>query len=70
VIEILPAVHALTGCNTTSKVSTKHTALNQAKESPQYPMALGKEQLTETVLKTTESFLAQIISTNLSSMNV
>ena len=29
-VEILPAVHALTGCDTTSKVSTKSRALKRA----------------------------------------
>jgi hypothetical protein len=67
VSEILPAVHAVTGCDTTTKVGTKHATLIRAEESPQYLMAFGKEELPDTMLKATESFLALVISINLSS---
>ena len=35
-IEILPAIHALTGCNTTSKVGTKRKAIKEGNKNGYY----------------------------------
>jgi hypothetical protein len=69
VIEVLPAVRALSGCDTTSKFGTKHAALKHAKASPHLLARFGKDQLSEAMIYDAESYLAGIIKPNYSSMN-
>ena len=66
VIDILPAVHALTGCDTTSKVGTKSAALKTAaKYGFQLLPMFGKvTELTEDIICNAEKFLLRCISSN------
>ena len=69
VIHILPAVHALTGCDTTSKFSTKHSGLVQAKLEPDLLEVFGKQQMTEAQLLDAEIFLMHCLSPKFSSID-
>ena len=59
-IECLPAIHAITGCDTTSKVAaktsifSKSTDLNLIKD-------FGKRMLTTAMLKKAETFILQLL---------
>ena len=59
-IECLPAIHAITGCDTTSKVAaktsifSKSTKLNLIKD-------FGKRMLTTAMLKKAETFILQLL---------
>ncbi|KAJ8868623.1 hypothetical protein PR048_030162 [Dryococelus australis] len=70
VLIYLPAIHSRTGCNTTSKVSTKLAAL---KTAVSYVADLlfdfGKEPLNEDMEKRAEVFLVHPLSSNLCAMD-
>ena len=63
-IRILPAVHALTGCDTTSKISTKNKAFKTSKlEKFQKSLAtFGEITLTEELVATSEEFLVECLA--------
>ena len=51
VVDVLPAVHALSGCDTTSKVGTKKSALQAAEETGhEQLLSFGKRRMTWLVL--------------------
>ena len=61
-VSVLPAVHALTGCDTTSKVSTKHAAFKVAEQGgSELIKDFGKLQLTSDMDHKAEMFLASTI---------
>ena len=63
VIEVLPAVHALSGCDTTSKIGTKKSAFQTAEKSgEEYLKSFGKSVLTEEMVCSAEKFLADCLS--------
>ena len=65
VIDILPAVHALTGCDTTSKVGTKAAALKTAaKYGFELLHLFGKAELTDEMIINADKFLLRCISSN------
>ena len=59
----LPALHALTGCDTTSKISTKLAALNavQKPENSSLIWNFDCPQLTENAIQMAETFLVQCL---------
>ena len=63
-IRILPAVHTLTGCDTTSKISTKNKAFKTSKlEKFQKSLAtFGEITLTEELVATSEEFLVECLA--------
>ena len=62
-VKCLPALHALTGCDSTSKVSTKLSALNIIREQENRSMILGFDgpHLTDDAIEMAESFLVQCL---------
>ena len=61
-VSVLPTVHALTGCDTTSKVSTKHAAFKVAEQGGlELIKDFGKLQLTSDMKQKVEKFLASAI---------
>ena len=53
--DVLPALHALTGCESTSKVSTKAAALSTAIEG-------GQSKVTDDLIANTKKFLIRCLS--------
>ena len=54
-IDILPAVHTLSGCDTTSKIGTKLSALHAAEKTGYDQLnVFGKIPLSEEVISTAE----------------
>ena len=61
---ILPAVHALTGCDTTSKITTKASAFRVAKEEhlKQYLKYVVMKELDHDLCLKVEHFLVKCLS--------
>ncbi|KAI4829411.1 hypothetical protein KUCAC02_023452, partial [Chaenocephalus aceratus] len=59
----LPALHALTGCDTTSKISTKLAALNAVRKPENSSLILNFDspQLTENAIQLAETFLVKCL---------
>ncbi|KAK5898293.1 hypothetical protein CgunFtcFv8_015724 [Champsocephalus gunnari] len=59
----LPALHALTGCDTTSKISTKLAALNAVRKPDNSSLILNFDspQLTENAIQLAETFLVKCL---------
>ena len=65
VVEVLPAVHAFTGCDTTSKVGTKLSALQTAeKYGYELLSSFGTSDITDEMIKNAEKFLVRCIDHN------
>ena len=65
VIDVLPAVHALSGCDTTSKVGTKKSALKVAEQSGHENIKLfGREKITQNMVSSAEKYLVSCLSIN------
>ena len=64
VADVLPAVHALTGCNTVSKVGTKSRALKASFDHYNLIQDFGKAALSEDMMISAEKFLLRSICTN------
>lgn len=62
VIDVLPAVHSLSGCDTTSKVGTKHAALIRGKDYAYLLKDFGKEDLSAIMLENAEEYLTRVLS--------
>ena len=62
VVDVLPAVHSLSGCDTTSKVSTKKSALKVASLRSDLLEGFGQGPLTENMISSAEKFLVGCIS--------
>ena len=61
--DILPAVHVLTGCDTTSKVGTKKAALKAAEcTGSELLSGFGKEPLSDDMITAAERFLVGCLS--------
>lgn len=69
IIEILPAIHSLSGCDTTSKVGTKHAALMRAKDYAYLLKDFGREELSDTILENAEEYLTRVLSKDFQRMN-
>ncbi|KAJ8873318.1 hypothetical protein PR048_026952 [Dryococelus australis] len=61
-IEILPPLHAITGCDTTSKSGTKLTALKHSKLSPHLLPTFGTTDICEAMMDDAEEFLVGMLS--------
>ena len=60
---MIPAIHALTGCDTTSKVSTKKVAFACAQsDSVDFIQTFAKQPLSENMINDAESFLVKCLS--------
>ncbi|KAK5886569.1 hypothetical protein CesoFtcFv8_017591 [Champsocephalus esox] len=59
----LPALHALTGCDTTSKISTKLAALNAVRKPENSSLILNFDspQLTENAIQLADTFLVKCL---------
>ena len=61
-LDVLPAVHALTGCDTTSKVGTKTSSYRAAtKYGFELLHSFGKSDITEPILLSAEEFLVRCL---------
>lgn len=62
-IKCLPAVHALTSCDTTSKIGTKPAALNALQKPGNFSLVLdvNSPQLTESLIQMAERFLVKCL---------
>ena len=62
-IKCLPAVHALTGCDTTSKIATKYGALNTIKKPGNFLLLLdfNSPRPTEGIIQMAEVFLVKCL---------
>ena len=62
-IKCLPAIHALTGCDTTSKIATKSAALNTVQKLGNSSLVLdfNSPQLTESSIQMAETFLVKCL---------
>lgn len=62
-IRCLPALHALTGCDTTSKISTKLAALKAVRKPGNSSLILNFDcpQLIESAIQMTETFLVKCL---------
>ena len=69
VIETLPAIHSLTGCDTTSKFGTKHSALTQAKDCAYIIQEFGREELTDNMIEKAEEYLTRVLSKGFKEMD-
>ena len=65
VVDVLPAVHVLSGCDTTSKVGTKKSALQAAEETGDEQLhSCGKLPLSDDMVSAAEKFLVDCVSTS------
>ena len=62
VLDVLPAIHALTGCDTTSKVGAKKEALNVAVNEYHNLVSFGKDKISEEMIKNAEQYLVSCLS--------
>ena len=63
VIDVLPAIHALTSCDTTNTIGRKTAALKIGEtDRSEMLISFGKEPLTWDVIEAAEKFLAAYIS--------
>ena len=63
VIEVLLAVHALSGCDTTSQIGTKKSAFQTTEKSgEEYLKSFGKSVLMEAMVSSAEKFLVNCLS--------
>ena len=63
VVDVLPAMHALSGCDTTSKVGTKKSALRAAEETGDEQLhSFGKLPLSDDMVSAAEKFLVDCVS--------
>ena len=62
-IRCLPALHALTGCDTTSKIETKLAALNAVRKPGNYFLILNFDcpQSNESAIQMAETFLVNCL---------
>ena len=60
-VEVLPAIHALTGYNTASKVGTKSRAVREGADCYHLLYAFGRDTLSDEMIADTEKFLLKCI---------
>ena len=62
-VEILPAIHALTGCDSTSKFGTKGRAIKEGlKNGYSLLYSFGRDEMSNEMLADAEKFLINCIS--------
>ena len=65
-VKILPAIHALSGCDTTSNIGTKNKAFKMSKLN-RFQVGLakfGEDIVTEEIIELVEEFLIKALATN------
>ena len=63
VVRVLPAIHALTGCDTTPKVGSKLQAFHVAHKSEHFILAeFGNGVLNDSMILSAERFLLDCLS--------
>ena len=61
--DVLPAVHSLTGCDTTSKISTKYNAIKTVTKDYYHLLSeFGKSGMDDRLNKNAEEYLVQCLS--------
>ena len=61
--DVLPAVHSLTGCNTTSKISSKNNAIKTVtKDYYHFLTEFGKSDMDDRLNNNTEEYLVHCFS--------
>ena len=61
--DVLPAVHSLTGCNTTSKISSKNNAIKTVTKDYYHPLTeFGKSDMDDRLNNNTEEYLVHCFS--------
>ena len=64
-IEVLPAIHALTGCDTTSKVGTKAKAIKEGmKNGYDLLYTFGRDDINDEMISSAEKFLLNCITSH------
>ena len=61
-VEVLPAIHALTGCDTASKVGTKSRAVREGAGCYHLLYAFGSDALSDEMIADAEKFLLKCIT--------
>ena len=61
-VENLPAIHALIGCDTASKVGTKNRAVKEGTNCYQLQYAFGRDALRDEMITDAEKFLLKCIT--------
>ena len=61
-VEVLPAIHALTGCDTASKVGTKSRAVREGAGCYHLLYAFGRDALSDEMIADAEKFLLKCIT--------
>ena len=61
VVDILPAAHALTGCDTTSKVGTKTKVLKTAISCADQLKTFGEDEINDQMIVDAEQFLVKCV---------
>ena len=70
VLSTIPAIHCLTGCDTTSKIFTKPKAIKVAEAcAADYIMDFGKQPLTEEMERHVEMYLVRTLGSDLHTMD-
>ena len=62
IIEVLPAIHSLSGCDTTSKVGTKHGALARAKDFTYLIKDFGRVEMSDSMIENAEEYLIRVLA--------
>ena len=60
-VEVLPAIHALTGCDTASKVGTKSRAVREGADCYHLLYAFGRDAWSDEMIADAEKFLLKCI---------
>ena len=61
VVDILPAAHALTGCDTTTKVGTKSKALKTVISCADILKTFGKDEINDQMIADAGQFLVKCV---------
>jgi len=68
--DVLPAVHSLTGCDTTSKISTKYTAINTVSREYYHLLTeFGKSEMNDRMNHNAEEYLVHYLNKSANCVN-
>ena len=59
---VLPAIHALTGCDAASKVGTKSRAAREGRDCYHLLYAIGRDELSDEMTGDAEKFLLKCVT--------
>ena len=69
IIETLPAIHSVSGCDTTNKVGTNHTALTKAKDYAYLIKNFGRAEMSDLMLENAEEYLTRVLAKEFKKMD-